>query len=219
MSQRTEAKARTREALLDAARTVIGRNGLHASRLDLIAAEAGFSTGAVYASFNGKDDLFTALIDREVVRFLSEFAAVVEQGSDVADRSQRAIRALLDYLEREPDFFVLVMELWSRAIHEEAFQTFYLERRALITQALALILEEGARSSGRELVLPALKIATVVEALGEGIALRFLADPGTVSSDDFDEIAELLSGALTRPSTATGEDGPSAAGRGERDTA
>jgi AcrR family transcriptional regulator len=206
VSQRTIAKARTREALLDAALTVIAGNGFHASRLDLIAAEAGYSTGAVYASFDGKDDLFIALIDREIVRFLSEFAAMVEQGTDVLDRTHRAMNGLLDYLERRPEFFVLVMELWTRALHEEEFRALYRERRTIITQALALILDEGARASGMELVLPATQIATLVEALGEGIALRYLVDPETVSPSSFTEIVEVVSSALTRPSSTPGED-------------
>jgi AcrR family transcriptional regulator len=200
VSQRTEAKLRTREALLDAALVVMAQHGYHGARLDAIAKEAGHTTGAVYASFSGKDDLFAVLANRETTRFVSVLgaAALTEEGS-VEDRTRRVISAYLAYLEERPEFFAVALELNGRARHDDGMRAVYAEQRALISHALALMLEEGARASDRELVLPASQIATVLEAVGEGIALRYLAEPGAITPSDFEGVLQVFAEALTRP--------------------
>ncbi|MDI2098686.1 TetR family transcriptional regulator [Ruicaihuangia caeni] len=53
----------TREALVMAALDAFTRVGYHAASLDTIAAEAGFSKGAVYSNFTNKAQLFLATMD------------------------------------------------------------------------------------------------------------------------------------------------------------
>jgi AcrR family transcriptional regulator len=60
---RQEKKAETRARLLEAAESVFARRGFHAASVEEVAEEAGFSTGAVYSNFGGKEDLFLALWD------------------------------------------------------------------------------------------------------------------------------------------------------------
>lgn len=199
-NQRTEAKLRTREALLDAALEVMAQHGYHGARLDLIARQAGHTTGAVYASFTGKDDLFAVLANRETSRFLAALGeAALSVGGSVEERARRVISAYLAYLEARPEFFAIAFELSARARHDDGMRGLYAEQRALITAALAMMLEEGARASDRALVLPASQIATVLEAVGEGIALRYLADPGAITPSDFEGVLEVFAQALTAP--------------------
>ena len=44
------------------------RQGFHGASLDEIAEAAGYTTGAVYSNFKGKDDLFLAVLDAEATR-------------------------------------------------------------------------------------------------------------------------------------------------------
>ncbi|HET7736844.1 MAG TPA: TetR/AcrR family transcriptional regulator [Nocardioidaceae bacterium] len=199
-NQRAVAKLRTREALLDAALVVMAQHGYHGSRLDVIAKEAGHTTGAVYASFTGKDDLFAVLANRETSRFVDALGdAALSLAGSVEDRTRRVISAYLAYLEARPEFFAIAFELSARARHDDGMRGVYAEQRALITAALAMMLEEGARASDRELVLPARQIATVLEAVGEGIALRYLAEPEGITPSDFEGVLQVFAEALTRP--------------------
>src|SRR5436305_15217196 len=63
------ARAEGREArdeLLDAALRVFARRGYRQASVDEIAAEAGYSKGALYWHFPGKHELFVALIDERI---------------------------------------------------------------------------------------------------------------------------------------------------------
>ena len=51
-----------RRALLDAAAAVFARQGIEAASLDEVAAEAGFTKGAIYSNFDGKEGLIDALV-------------------------------------------------------------------------------------------------------------------------------------------------------------
>src|SRR3954462_14426309 len=60
-NSRARQKAATREALLAGGRTVFVRDGYHRASLDRVAAEAGFTKGAVYGHFAPKADLLLAI--------------------------------------------------------------------------------------------------------------------------------------------------------------
>jgi AcrR family transcriptional regulator len=68
----------TREALVDAARTLFGERGYPGTSIDEVVARAGVTKGAMYHHFQGKEDLFAAVYeqiqhevsDRVVAEFL-----------------------------------------------------------------------------------------------------------------------------------------------------
>ncbi|MGH8919283.1 MAG: TetR/AcrR family transcriptional regulator, partial [Actinomycetes bacterium] len=61
-----ETQATTRRRLLDSATAVFVRDGFHAASINAVAEHAGYSTGAVYSNFPGKDALFLAVFDRHI---------------------------------------------------------------------------------------------------------------------------------------------------------
>jgi AcrR family transcriptional regulator len=63
---RQEQTAQTKARLITSARIVFARQGFHRALLEEIAEEAGYSTGAIYAHFDGKEDLFLAVLDDHV---------------------------------------------------------------------------------------------------------------------------------------------------------
>ena len=63
---------RRRPLVLDAAHDLFLRNGFEGTSMDAIAAAAGVSKPVVYDCFASKDELFTAMLDREEERVLRE---------------------------------------------------------------------------------------------------------------------------------------------------
>ena len=87
---RVQAKARTRQKILDAARGLFAARGYEAATVRDIAAAAGMSTGAVFANFTGKADVFGEIVlaDRSASYEIME--AVLDEklaakGADIDD--------------------------------------------------------------------------------------------------------------------------------------
>src|SRR3954447_25348839 len=82
---------RSRQALLDAARVVFGRDGFTAARITDIADAAGAAHGSFYTYFSSKEDIFLALIG-ELEEDLRVSGAERAPAADPYDRIRRANR-------------------------------------------------------------------------------------------------------------------------------
>ena len=198
---RDERKAETRTALLDAASRVFARRGYHAAAVDEVAEEAGFSTGALYSNFDGKEDLFLALLQREIERQVAAVAAVVADRETLDERARGGAEYWIEFLDREPELVLLFMEFWAFAVRNPEVRSRFAARYAEVRSSLARIIDQGARELGVELARPPEQLAMAIDALADGFALQKLADPESVPDELFgDALAMLLEGARRRPS-------------------
>lgn len=99
---RSEAKARTRAALLAAARQVFTRGGYPGASLDQIAAEAGYTKGAVYAHFASKEELFLALLAEGLFHQMEVLEGLLEKARAEPGRLSVFLNDMLDELD-DPD--------------------------------------------------------------------------------------------------------------------
>src|SRR3712207_5988200 len=76
---RVEQRERTRADLVDAAERRFTRDGFHATSVDQVAAEAGYTKGAVYSNFASKEDLFFAVYERRAERAIDESARALDE--------------------------------------------------------------------------------------------------------------------------------------------
>src|SRR5271170_1403924 len=107
---REQSRANTRERLLSAARSAFAQNGFHGASVDEIASAAGFSTGALYSNFDGKEDLFLVLMEREIEEHAREITEAVRSRASVSERARGGARRWMTMIEREPDLLLLFME-------------------------------------------------------------------------------------------------------------
>ena len=196
---RDERKAETRAALIDAAGRVFARRGYHAASVDEIAEDAGYSTGALYSNFEGKEDLFLALLQREIERHTAAVSAAVAERTSLDERARGGAEYWPDFLDREPELVLLFMEFWAYAVRNPEVRSRFAARYAEVRSALARIIGEGARELGVELARPPEHLATAIDALADGFALQKLADPESVPDELLaDALAMLLEGAQRR---------------------
>jgi AcrR family transcriptional regulator len=89
----------TRQALVDAARSLFGERGYAATLTEDVVAQAGVTKGALYHHFGGKAELFQAVYE-QVRREISDSVAAVFMGPDawtsLVDGCGRLIDAQLD---------------------------------------------------------------------------------------------------------------------------
>jgi AcrR family transcriptional regulator len=201
---REQSKALTRERLLAAARTVFAGRGFHGASVEEIAAEAGYSTGALYSNFGGKEDLFLALMEHEMDLYSQEIAASVEDLASIAERARGGARHWMEIVEREPEMLMLFFEFWAYAARQTAEGRSDVRERvaanfARARQVLTRLIADGAREFELELELPAEQLAIAIDALADGIARQKLADPDAVPDELMGRVLSLLLAGATRP--------------------
>ena len=126
--RQAERRAQTSERLLDAAAEVFARRGFHATTLDEVAAAAGYSKGAVYSNFAGKDALFLALVDRHLDLQLEAIEQLAATTSGDALRGE--LLALSQAASSSGSFGLLMLEFWLHAARNEAVRAPLTDRYA-----------------------------------------------------------------------------------------
>lgn len=195
---RRERQEQTRELLLDAAAMVFARRGYHEASVEEIASEAGFSTGAVYSNFSGKEELFLALADREVEKQVAEIHAVAEGVEAGGEAAAEAGRQFQELLKRDRDWPLLFYEFWSFGVRSARIQGEFAKRRQAVQDALAETLDRLAGQLGFELRFPAPMLATAISATLNGLAFERAADPSAISDEVLGEfVAAILGCSIT----------------------
>ncbi len=90
-TQRALAKQRTREKILASAKSLFTEKGYEGATIRDIAAAAGMSTGAVFASFTDKSDLFNEIIGAD-----RESLFEVMRAEAVGASAEQALNAMFD---------------------------------------------------------------------------------------------------------------------------
>jgi AcrR family transcriptional regulator len=192
--RRDESQAQTRTALLDAAQELFDAKGFSATSIADIADAAGYTTGAVYSNFTSKDDLYLAVLERqmtvEMIALQQELSAertvdgrlavVGRWYASQAGEGRRRTRILAE---------IALLSGRDGIVHARLR-----EQRALLQQALAALLHQQEVELGIEFRMPLAQLTPAVLALLEGFALASAID------DDVDK-AVLIAAleALLRP--------------------
>jgi AcrR family transcriptional regulator len=191
--------SRRGERLLDAAADLIARLGYDKTTISDIASQAGVAKGAVYLHWTSKDDLFEALIIREMRRMMDDVLARVEadpRGGSLtrmythallalqANPLMRALytrdsRVLGDYMRHQvPARYI--ERFWFGKVFIETMQAAGLVRQEVNPESLAYVLSIIAYGfTSIETIIPAAQappveeVASALEVLmAHGIALE-----------------------------------------------
>jgi AcrR family transcriptional regulator len=196
---REQSKANTRERLLGAARSVFASSGFHGASVEEIASKAGFSTGALYSNFDGKEDLFLVLMEREIDEHAREISQAVGTRPSVAERATGGARQWMTMIEREPELLLLFTEFWAYGVRDAQVRPKVAARFAQVRELLTKLIADAAREFDLELEIPAEQLAVAIDALADGIARQKLADPEAVPDELMGRVLSLLFSAATRP--------------------
>src|SRR5919201_3879225 len=151
---RGERKDRTKTDLVAAARAVFLRRGFHAASLDEIAEEAGYTKGAVYSNFAGKDELFLAVLDEHFRQRAATYADFVLDQPRIEDAYRAVARFWRDANEREPEWSRLILEFLAYASRHEHLRAAAAEVRERGLEAIGAIVRALADRHGVEFTLP-----------------------------------------------------------------
>jgi AcrR family transcriptional regulator len=193
--RRTQAERRdeTRSALLASADRAFSRDGFHASSVDAIAEDAGYSKGAVYARFGGKDDLFLAVLEARFDERLAPIGVDLSQHPGRQDRIEAFARAHREMVAADPAWTVAWVEFAAHATRDAN-----LSRRL---RALNASLRERAERRLTELGLvdatEAGYLATIALVYASGVSIERMLDPDGVPEVHLARMARALAVEVT----------------------
>jgi AcrR family transcriptional regulator len=189
--ERATVESTPREEVVSAAAKVFLRDGFQGSSVRRIATEAGRTTGAIYSSFDGKADLFLAVLEEK----LDPELAKLYEAARRAPRGEAGVAVgerFSAYLKKRRRWLILLIEFWAQAARDRRTQRVFDRRHGGLRAAIAETLGERAARLGIPLALPADELATVLIALTNGFAVERLADPKAVPGDLYGRAVDLL---------------------------
>ena len=175
---RAQRQAQTRQELVDAAERLFTAQGFHATSLDAVAAEAGFTKGAVYSNFASKEDLFFAVYERRVDVRVAEVERTLEAAPTPREGIERIIPGGGDRPQTSDGWMAVFFEFWAHVLrHPELRERFAAQHRRIIDVLAAAMAE-----SGEEMTDDPHKLATARYAMQLGLQLERLTRPEAVDA-------------------------------------
>jgi len=178
---RAERQQRTREELVDAAERLFTEQGFHATSLDAVAAEAGFTKGAVYSNFASKEDLFFAVYERRVDRRVEQMEAAIREAPTARDAIMRMVPGGGGRPQAEDGWLAVFFEFWAHVLrHPELRERFAAAHRRVIEPLATAALQIPGEPDDPE---EAYKVATARFAMQVGLQLERLTQPDVIDAD------------------------------------
>jgi AcrR family transcriptional regulator len=144
LNRRQAAKIRTRQKVLDAARQLFAERGYEPATIRDIAKGAGMSTGAVFANFQDKAELFEAVLSEDLARLAETLKAAAAAEPTLRARLLAALTAgYHGSLEHLPLVQAVVARSWFQPVASE------MRTRAAI-KPLVMVVSDALQAGVRE---------------------------------------------------------------------
>lgn len=179
--QRTEA---TRAKLLSAAGHIFARDGFEGSRLEDIAAEAGYTRGAFYANFESKEDLLFALMERLVAERVQAIREILDRQDNAAGRLE-ALRNYYAQIACDRRWALLLLEFKLFAVRHPKTRARLVERYRRLRAPGRELFQTLLRQSDRKLPVSSNAATVGLSALSNALLLETLVDPKALTPDEF----------------------------------
>lgn len=190
---RERRRQQTRDVLVAAATEVFARRGFDGASLEEIAENAGFTRGAIYKNFDGKEDLFFAVTDRFNEQVIEAFRAIAPDSANTKEWDFSTLaemwRASVDDFD---DLFAIGKEYELYVLRNPDARERAVAHRRSQRDLVAAFIDEVAEQSGMTLRLPARTLASVILAAADGLTYAARID----GEDLFAPFLEILNAGM-----------------------
>jgi AcrR family transcriptional regulator len=185
---RAEAKAQTRQRLLDSAARIFAEKGFGGASLEEIAESAGYSTGAMYANFDNKDQLFLEVVAAQRSRAAARrieaatqiFDEALASGTDVFDALSRMFVQVAD---RDRAVAPLQAEFWLYAVRNPDAKRVIADSLSGQVDDLEPVVARALERYGAAPDVASREVTVIVLALFQGLVRRRRLEPAAVPDD------------------------------------
>ncbi len=193
-------RSATRDKLVDAAIAAFAEKGVLGASVEEICERAGFTRGAFYSNFSGKDALCLAILERQAAGNLTASRAAISALPSASETEPVDLDALIDqaisvFLSTQPGDQASVLagiELRLYAVREESLRPGYLAFVERVSAEFLSLMERTLSDFGYRLTVPGPQALAVLQGVLEQGALAALLG----GRDDVPDLGDLLAGVL-----------------------
>jgi AcrR family transcriptional regulator len=175
------------------------RYGLGGAVAEKIAEDAGYSRGALYSNFDGKEELFLAVIEEEQAQHSNAFQLLIKEEPSGKVRLRKFRDAIAD-LFTDPDWIVLRAEFESGALRNERIREKFVEVHRRQIRDGGKLISELARSSEVSLSMKPNEFVMIILNLSHGLAVTQKILGAELSQKGTRHLIESLFDSLTSSS-------------------
>ena len=174
---RAEAKARTRQRLLDSAARIFAQKGFGGATLEEIAESAGYSTGAMYANFGSKEQLFMEVVaanrSRAAARRIEQVTQILDGAlASGADPFDALTGMFAQFADRDRELAPLQAEFWLYAVRNPDAKTVIADSLSGQVEELEPVVARALRRFGAPPDTAPRDVTVILLALFQGLARR-----------------------------------------------
>ena len=165
------------QRIVEAMRRSVARRGTAGSTFDHVSREAGVSRGLLHYYFGTKEQLLVEAVRRDCelrMELLEHQLATAQTADDYIDLMAQNLQ---ETVHEDPDFVTLVFELFTLSRRNDDIAAEYAGLMRRTREQVAAMLAAAQREGILHLHAEPEAIAEILFSLGDGFALRMLAEP------------------------------------------
>ncbi len=164
-----------RTQLTKATYRVVSRKGYYNFTIRDIANEAGLSTGLVHYYFKDKDELLLTLLKEMNSNLRNFLTKELEYKDDPADKLLTFIDQAFSLVEREKDYFYVIIDFWTQVNHNPRISKANARLYQSYRDECAAMLTEGVKK-GIFVDMDIHYTATMIISIVQGLIIQFILD-------------------------------------------
>jgi AcrR family transcriptional regulator len=165
------------QRIIEAMRRSVAQYGTAGSTFERVSREAGVSRGLLHYYFGTKEQLLVEAVRHDChlrLERLEQQLAGAQTADDFIGLMAQQLRVLID---EDPDFVTLVFELFTLSRRNEDIAAEYAKLMRAMREQVAGMLTVAQDEGVLRLHADAEAVAEILFSLGDGFALRMLAEP------------------------------------------
>ncbi|TDC55289.1 TetR family transcriptional regulator [Actinomadura sp. KC345] len=190
-----------RRRLLAEAVRAFTEHGYADARIEDIAHAAGFTKGAVYSNFGGKQELFGAVLAQGAQDELAAVTAEIDGTGDAGAAIERVAELIAARITGDTRHGQLGLEFAARAARDEQTRAVLAPMRRAQRNTAARSVAEVTERTGAGAAVPAELAGLILHCLTNGLVNEHLADPEAVTADVIKQAFTAVLTALLPPTT------------------
>lgn len=166
--------------MIGAAESLFTERGFHATSVDEIALEAGYTKGAVYSNFESKEDLFFAIYERRAGRVVAEYEQALHESGLVGGTERLVAQAAQRRGSEDDGWLAVFFEFWAHVVRRPELRERFAKTHARVLEPIVSGIERIVEERGIELPVDARRYTLSVYVMALGLSLERLTQPEVV---------------------------------------